>query len=345
MKEFGSDFNTIDGYQTNESSLIKDYKNVLLMANGRQCIEALIRILKWKRLWMPEYFCYNIIEYLQKNTGIDIVFYNDYPGNDDEMVISNLNFQDGDVLFRMNYFGLRYFRSEKQIPIPVIEDHSHDLTGDWATNSDADWCIASLRKVIPIPEGGILWSPKGHSLDFKSETTRINDELAFKRWRAMDEKDRYLRGKIIDKESFRLSFVETEDTFDVLDMSSIDKRSMEFLQSFDLSLWNSTKKRNWEILVGLASNNRIKVLRPERDDMVPFSLIILFENEMQQERIRRELISSSIYPAVLWHVPDHSHDEVRSFSKRMLSIHCDGRYKEKDIEELYNTINTIIRND
>lgn len=345
MKEFGSDFNTIDGYQTNESSLIKDYKNVLLMANGRQCIEALIRILKWKRLWMPEYFCYNIIEYLQKNTGIDIVFYNDYPGNDDEMVIPNLNFQDGDVLFRMNYFGLRYFRSEKQIPIPVIEDHSHDLTGDWATNSDADWCIASLRKVIPIPEGGILWSPKGHSLDFQSESTRINDELAFKRWRAMDEKDRYLRGEIIDKESFRLSFVETEDAFDVLDMSSIDKRSMEFLQSFDLSLWNSTKKRNWEILVGLASNNRIKVLRPERDDMVPFSLIILFENEMQRERIRRELISSSIYPAVLWHVPDHSHDEVRSFSKRMLSIHCDGRYKEKDIEELYNTINTIIRND
>lgn len=345
MKEFGSDFHFIDSYDSGRAHLTDVFRGATLLADGRQCVVVLIRQYGWKRIWMPEYFCYNIIEYLQRKTGIEVSFYYDYPGNDDNMAISDISFMEGDVLLRMNYFGLRSFRSERQIPVPVIEDHSHDLTGDWATNSDADWCIASLRKVIPIPEGGILWSPKGHSLDFKSESTRINDELAFKRWRAMDEKDRYLRGEIIDKESFRLSFVETEDAFDVLDMSCIDKRSMEFLQGFDLSLWNSTKKRNWEILVGLASNNRIKVLRPERDDMVPFSLIILFENEMQRDRIRRELISSSIYPAVLWHVPDHSHDEVRSFSKRMLSIHCDGRYKEKDIEELYNTINAIIRND
>lgn len=321
------------------------YRDAVLMADGRQCIEVLIQRNRWKRLWMPEYFCYNIIEYLQKNTGIDISFYTDYPGNDDDKVISNLTFREGDVLLRMNYFGLRSFRSTKDIPVPVIEDHSHDLVGDWAMNSDADWCIASLRKIIPIPEGGIVWSPKNNKLIFHLVQTAINNDLAQKRWRAMEEKGQYLRGIIDDKELFRSLYIETEEALDELDISLIDEKSRHYLESFDLGNWNITKKKNWEILSRLDSNTGVQVVRQESENLTPFSLVLLFGDETNRERVRKKLIESSVYPAVLWYVPDGAHDEVRSFSKRMLSIHCDARYGENDIEELYNTINTIIRND
>lgn len=60
----------------------------------------------------------------------------------------------------MNYFGLRTSRSNQSLPIPVIEDHSHDLLGRWPLYSDADWCIASIRKTLPTIEGGMVWSPK-----------------------------------------------------------------------------------------------------------------------------------------------------------------------------------------
>lgn len=345
MKEFGSDFHLIDSFNSEQRHLTDMYRDAVLMADGRQCIEVLIQRNRWKRLWMPEYFCYNIIEYLQKNTGIDISFYTDYPGNDDDKVISNLTFREGDVLLRMNYFGLRSFRSTKDIPVPVIEDHSHDLVGDWAMNSDADWCIASLRKIIPIPEGGIVWSPKNNKLFFHLVQTAINNDLAQKRWRAMEEKGQYLRGIIGDKELFRSLYIETEEALDELDISLIDEKSRHYLESFDLSNWNITKKKNWEILSRLDSNTGVQLVRQESENLTPFSLVLLFDDETNRERVRKKLIGSSVYPAVLWYVPDGAHDEVRSFSKRMLSIHCDARYSENDIEELYNTINTIIRND
>lgn len=345
MLEFGSDFHLVDGGDSHQGSLMEKYQGATYLADGRQCIEVLIRQNRWKRLWMPEYFCYNIIEYLQKNTGIDISFYTDYPGNDDKEVVSNLDFEEGDVLLRMNYFGLRSFRSTKDIPVPVIEDHSHDLVGDWAMNSDADWCIASLRKIIPIPEGGIVWSPKNNKLIFHLVQTAINNDLAQKRWRAMEEKGQYLRGIIDDKELFRSLYIETEETLDELDISLIDEKSRHYLESFDLGNWNITKKKNWEILSRLDSNTGVQVVRQESENLTPFSLVLLFDDETNRERVRKKLIESSVYPAVLWYVPDGAHDEVRSFSKRMLSIHCDARYSENDIEELYNTINTIIRND
>ena len=345
MKEFGSDFHFLSSFNTDCVWLNDTFPQAHLLADGRLCILALIKQYRWKRIWMPEYFCYNIIEYLRIQTGIEVVFYVDYPGNDDEKIISALSFKDGDVLLRMNYFGLRSFRSEKCVPIPVIEDHSHDIIGDWAINSDADWCIASLRKIIPIPEGGILWSPKGLSFDTNLNQTLSNSELSRKRWKAMEMKGGYLKGDIREKELFRTLFLETEDAFDNLELSLIDEKSKYYIEHFDIFNWYNAKRRNWDILRKLESNKGIEVILPEFENLNPFSFIVLFENEEKKERIRRKLIESSIYPAVLWNVPCDAHDVVQYFSKRMLSIHCDGRYTEKDVEELYNKINLIIQND
>ena len=162
MKEFGSDFHLIDSFLSKRAHLTDVYREVVLMADGRQCIVTLIQQYGWKRMWMPEYFCYEVIATIAKQTGIEIVYYLDLPKGNDGMMVEALPYQNGDVLFRVNYFGMRDFRSNKNIPIPVIEDHSHDLLGHWALYSDADWCIASLRKTLPLPEGGMMWSPKGH---------------------------------------------------------------------------------------------------------------------------------------------------------------------------------------
>ena len=345
MREFGSDFQIVKSYQVEKALLMGIFHDEVLFADGRHCIEALIRQYCWKRLWMPSYFCYNIIEYLQKTTGIEIVFYNDYPGNDDRKTISELGFQEGDVLFRMNYFGLRSFRSTKDIPVPVIEDHSHDLIGDWAMNSDADWCIASLRKIIPIPEGGILWSPRRYKLDCYPEQSFSNMALAQKRWHAMEEKEKYIVGLADNKELFRELYLETENALDDLELSSIDERSRDFLYHFNIDAWYKAKKRNWKMLSKLSSIKGITVVLPESENLTPFSCIVLFENHSERERVRKELINTSIYPAVLWNVPENVDREVSSISKRILSIHCDGRYNESEMQYLLNTINKIIQND
>lgn len=342
MREFGSDFHVIKGYQSDNAHPLDIYRDKVFLADGRHCIEILIRQYGWKRLWMPEYFCYNIIEYLQKKTGIEIVFYVDYPGNDDNQTITNLDFQIGDALLRMNYFGSRSFRSEKSIPVPVIEDHSHDLIGEWAKNSDADWCIASLRKIIPIPEGGVMWSPKRHHLEIEPQQSTSNISLAQMRWNAMEEKEKYLSGALENKELFRKAYLETEEGLDELDIALIDERSRVFLKSFDIERWYKAKKRNWQVLCQLTAKKGLKVLLPEASELVPFSFVVLFDNNDLRERVKKQLISSSVYPAVLWSVPDGVTEVVRGFSQRMLSIHCDGRYSEEETYCLLETINSII---
>jgi hypothetical protein len=341
MKEFGSDFHLIPECHYTQLRLTNTYRDVVMMADGRHCIIALIRQERWRRLWMPEYFCYDVIKTIKQLTGIEIALYPDYPLAKDKDIIKNLPYADGDVLFRINYFGMRNHRSEKDIPVPVIEDHTHDLMGHWALYSDADWCIASLRKSLPLPEGGILWSPKKKNVTIKLTNTEDNQRIANMRWQAMQMKYDYLNGTLSDKETFRKLYVETEEWFDTAELSLIDERSKDYLSRFDIDQWQKSKKNNWRLLYSLLSN-KIQSLQPEDDLCTMFSLVLLAESQEQRDMIRHRLIERSVYPAILWQVPEKTNEDVQDFSHRMLSIHCDGRYSEEDIRLLAEIVNQAI---
>ena len=152
MKEFGSDFHYIA--PTGGSDTLQDFfPSANYYADGRQALIDLYRSQGWQRLWMPEYFCYDVIESL-KEAGLELVFYTDYPDyHDDSKAIEAIqrkgHFRPTDAILRVNYFGTRSYRDVEKLNIPVVEDHTHDLIGGWAINSHADWCIASLRKSLP----------------------------------------------------------------------------------------------------------------------------------------------------------------------------------------------------
>ena len=337
-KEFGSDFQYIDTYQSNTTKWIDDFYNPLFMSNGRQCIIALIQKEKWKRIWIPEYFCYEVINTILSQTNIKIVYYSDYPLNRDDDIIKNLPYREGDVLLRVNYFGIRTYRNNQDLPIPIIEDHSHNIRSRWALHSNADWCIASIRKTLPIPEGGILWSPKGNNHSINLSNTKENKEIARDRWLAMQMKYDYLYGRLLEKDNYRRLFLETEIQFDSSKLSLIDDKSREFLKRFDIDLWQKVKRHNWISLRSLISN-KIQILEPENESCNMFSFILLLENKKRRDSIRKKLIESSVYPAILWQVPNKTYPEVQDISNRMLSIHCDGRYNDDEIRQLASIIN------
>ena len=339
MKEFGSDFHHIDLYNSNRAHLTDVFKGAYMLADGRQCIVVLIRQYGWKRIWIPEYFCYEVIDTIKELTGIKIVFYKDNPFH--EELVEDLPFNDGDVLLRVNFFGIREHRSETGIPVPVIEDHTHDLLGHWALNSDADWCIASLRKTLPLPEGGMLWSPKGKSLSLELKNTKDNQLIADIRWQAMQMKSDYLNGALSNKEEFRRLYVETEEWFDTAELSSLDDKSKEYIALFDINLWQGAKRRNWMLLHSMLSD-KIEILQPEDDSCTMFSMVVLAESQKQRDLIRQKLIERAVYPAILWQVPKTANEKVQDFSHRMLSIHCDGRYNEDNIRQLADIVNQAI---
>ena len=338
MKEFGSDFHYVN--PTGGSNTLRDFfPSANYYADGRQALIDLYRSQGWQRLWVPEYFCYDVIESL-KEAGLELVLYMDYPGNDDNDN-ANVNFRVGDAVLRVNYFGTRGYRSPEKLNIPVVEDHTHDLIGSWAINSHADWCIASLRKSLPVPEGGMLWSPVGLKLPKAPEVSEENEKIAAIRWEAMRLKAQYLAGEDVEKQAFRAGFVDTEEYFDRAEVCALDAGSQAFLRSFDIRDWFNKKRENWELLCDIKKDG-VRVLMPENRGCYPFSLILVFTSVYDRDNVRKALIEKQIYPAILWNVPSPTEGEVFKMSNGMLSIHCDARYTKEEILQMKSIIESIL---
>lgn len=337
MKEFGSDFHYCD-YTLRDSNNSDEFNNVRYYSSGRHALEAIIRQEKWKRIWIPSYFCYEIIEHLS-SLGVEIKLYSDNPlVNSECMVIKSLPFENGDVLLRMNYFGFRTIRSNKELSIPVIEDHTHDIISDWSLNSDADWCIASIRKTLPVAAGGILWSPLKKKLPQQIKSTNDCEQMADIRYNAMQIKKKYL-SEGGDKNSFRNKYILSEELIEKLFISGMDNKTLEIFNAINVDKWTYVRKENWITAYNILSD-KFNILKPHSVNNNPFSLILLCDSLDDREKLRRYLIENSIFPAVLWKVPENTtFDSSRDFSNRMLSLHCDARYTKSDIEQMCKIIN------
>lgn len=346
MIEFGSDFHYISCFQSRDSTLCDFYQKANYYADGRQALIHLYQSQGWQRLWMPEYFCYDVIATLE-NAGLNIIYYQDWPDNrDDSKTLENIQrkgqFKPNDAILRVNFFGTRTKRSSENLLVAaVVEDHTHDLIGDWAMHSTADWCIASLRKTLPIPEGGMLWSPMGLKLPEAPETSIENEQIAITRWEAMKLKARYLAGESVEKAAFRKGYIETEEYFDSASICALDKESQEYLKSFNIREWYNQKRVNWNLLKDIRKEG-VRVIRPESMGCYPFSLVLLFDSFDERDRVRKELIEHQVYPAVLWNVDVPTDGEIFKFSRGMLSIHCDARYTQEDILQLKSIIESIL---
>lgn len=351
MKEFGSDFHRCDNDFRGESNWLLTLGSVRTYACGRHAIDAIVTQEGWKKIWIPAYFCYEVIGHIA-STGIEVKLYDDNPlREDDEELVRALSYEEGDVLLRMNYFGLRGKRTNKGIPVPVIEDHTHDLISEWTSKSNADWCIASIRKSLPVAAGGILWSPIGFELPDKISSTDACEQMAELRYEGMQIKKNYLKGEVLAyeseqeyKDAFREKYLQSEEMIEVLGFSGMDRESKEIIQTMNLKLWTDLRYNNWRIAYELLKD-RFTILKSSEDrSWQPFSLIILCDNAEERTALRLHLLENKIYPAILWMVPENvEFYDVIDFSERMLSVHCDIRYSRKNIEKMCDIINKFKR--
>lgn len=342
MREFGSDFHKCDlDFLGANNRIAAISGNLRYYANGRLALDALIVQEKWRRIWIPAYFCYEVIEHI-RTKGIKVELYDDNPlENNDDYIVRSLPYIDGDVLLRVNYFGIRSFRNNKGICVPVIEDHSHDIISGWANNSNADWCIASIRKSLPIAAGGILWSPTNKAIPSQMDTLDLCEKMATIRYTAMNVKSAYLKNGG-NKNEFREMFIQTEEMIEKLDISGMDRETERIVERFDLDKWTEFRNRNWGIVRDLL-DKRFRLLMPWSNHLCnPFSVIIICNSLQERASLRQYLISKNVYPAILWQITeDIEFNNAKDFSERMLSIHCDARYNDNDIKVMCGVINSF----
>lgn len=322
-------------------------KSDLLFGSGRDALRALVAHgqskRNWRRLWVPSYFCQDVIAAL--DGGIAVLAYSDGP-LDLSPNFEKIDVRNGDALLVVNFFGLRGKPSFEEIDrnlVEIIEDHTHDPWSNWACTSEADWCIASLRKVLPIPDGGVLWSPLKKPLPSKAPICDEHNLASLEKLAAMILKRLYFEGRFTEKKVFREIASSGEHRISSREVSGIFKWTEDALDSFPIKTWREKRRKNHEVLSSeLSGLFGLTLLQSGVVDACPFSGILLFDSPECKNYMKDKLIASRIYPAILWPLGKPLvagiNQEYVDFSERMLSVHCDMRYGEDDMNFLAERI-------
>jgi hypothetical protein len=326
----------------------------LLMGSGRDCLRALLfhgRSRRgWRRLWLPGYFCQEVVAALSEI--LPLVIYDDTPLQASAVLPTEL-LHRGDVVLWVNFFGLRsgLFTGSGVNGVEVIEDYTHDPWAPGAWGDTADWCVASLRKTLPVPDGGALWSPRGHELPPAVPVTEERQLASLEKLAGMYLKSLYLAGHRVDKEAFRSLAMAGEANIASGKVSAMPAWTVELLKSFPVRQWREQRSRNFAVLHdGLAGLDGISVLFQSAGADVtwpptqgtPFSCILVCGTPERRETVRRALIMRKVYPAVLWPLEVPAVQDIPQaavdLSRRVLALHCDMRYSADDMEHLVEIV-------
>ncbi len=174
-----------------------------LFATGSGALTALVRSLEAPRLHVPSFFCTGVAELLAADAPL--AWYRHLPDERGPR-LDSLAVRPGDAVLAQNLFGRddrtpwdAWIRDHPDVI--VIEDHSHDPLSDWARTSTAAFAVASLRKTLPLPDGGLLWSPRGHAVPSPAGPA---SEGAGLKLAAMLLKSAWRDGEDVPKNAFRV---------------------------------------------------------------------------------------------------------------------------------------------
>jgi hypothetical protein len=286
------------------------------------------------KIWVPQYYCQHTLCWLKKFYPT-LHSYQIDPFNFNNAIAINDFAAKNDVVLINNYWGLSNMQASTAAKTAIIiEDHSHGWLSQSCQHSMADYCFSSIRKSLPIPLGGIAWSPKG-----KLTNTNFKEDASFYAlWDKMEEgmrlKKQFMEAKSdLDSNGYLKCFYEVEAGLNqnkkfVRLQESHKKAILQYL-AIDSIVY---KQDNLKILyAALEDNAYYKIIKKE--GRTAFGLGLLFKNQAHFQALRRHLIANKIYPSLLW--PDNSLDTDWQY---YLNIHIDFRYQAKEMAYIVRII-------
>lgn len=336
--EIGSEFSY---YNTslNEKKVLKfKEKNYMFTFSGRSSIETVLKSeVNIKKVLLPSYCCEAMLVPFRKN-GIIVDFYEVYYQNELKV---NINIaQDIDAILWCNYFGFEVDMPDMTRFIDrggiVIEDITHSLLSNQVYHQQSTYLIGSVRKWVPVLSGGICVSLKG-CLNETPQGYPEQEYIDIKK-RAMIQKQKYILGdKNVCKEEFLEMFSESNkwlaNNYSGL---KIDEESMGILNDMD---WDEARKKRSDNAIvlynGLNTCKNIKPLFDVHDMNCPLFVPVIVNKEHRQS-LRKYLTVNEIYCPIHWPKPN---DKCESNLYDIeLSLICDQRYNEKDMQRMIDVI-------
>jgi hypothetical protein len=312
---------------------------------GRHALVVLLRFLSQspRRLWVPSYFCFDVAEYWK--TFAEVVTYSDDPCRP-EPDWSTLRPGKDDLVVAVNYFGVRsgdpWRDWRRRNPCVLVEDHSHDPVSGWALRSNAEYAFASLRKTLPVPDGGILWSPRG--LPLPASGTGESEASTLKLSAMLWKRD-YLRGHASPdaKPIYRDWQRRGEVAFDRSQVSFVTELSRQYLSSGVPSAWRIRRGQNVRRLLSRLGKSKplLPLFAKWPLDAAPLGAVFAAPSQEQRDDLRQQLQECGVYCPVLWPPAKDCDPAARRLAERLLTIPTDQRYGARDMEKVASIVNRL----
>ena len=349
--EYGSEFDWDSNkpFETDEAT-DSILGAIQLLRGGRDALKVVAQDNSscYKNVLMPALSCSSMVSpFVDK--GYKATFYALRPDYSADISDIEAKLTNQTILVCMNYFGIQAILDEdlqrlrREYPSAIfVEDRTHDVLSERITAFTPDYTIASIRKWLAVPDGGLLWTNR----DIHTDCSTMDEKYTTIRTSALKRKSAYLKtGDRNIKKEYRLlqaEAVESVNTDKAIRGMSDD--SKQILKRIDYQKLISVRRENVNALKTclqpLADAGRLEFITdaPEKSTLY---FPILLSNEDVRDTVQRLAVSYDLYCPVIWPIPRGA-EGVSLVAERtancMLGIPCDQRYSTDDMRMVANTL-------
>lgn len=330
MREIGSEFWSVP-VQKRDSGLFPESTSWFL--SGRSALRAILEDLKGvKDAAIPSWCCDSMIKPFV-DAGVEVHF---YPVYWDGRLRREPDL-NRDVLLDVDYFGRDAARSDLSgYGGVVIRDATHSLFSK--PRDEADYVFGSLRKWCGVWSGGFAWTKDGRRLNTGEFS---DDDLKYLELRkeGMREKSRYIETGDGDKGYLGI-LGRAEELLENTGIAPAAPRDVELARKLDVATIRDVRIRNAKIL---RDAFRDRLILPELAPEACPLFAPIFVPDGKRDSLRRRLIERDIYCPVHWPISEyHRLDEkTETLYRSELSLVCDQRYDENDMDRIVETAKEI----
>ena len=315
----------IGGYFSLELPQREEYhKNAIRLNTGRNCLEYILRVRGYKKVYVPYYTCEAVMEPINK-LGIPYEFYHIEVHFE---IRDRFTVKEGEALLYTNYFGLKQRYVEQlaeTIGSRLIVDNTQAFYAKPIPGIDTFY---TCRKFFGVPDGAYLYCDK--VLEEEIEQDYSYDRVA------------HLVKRIdLSAEDGFKDFRRVDDGLDNQPIRKMSKLTQRMMQGVDYESAAQRRRANFQILhKALGKKNNLKFNL--EDDAVPMVYPFL----VPVKGLREKLIDNKIFVARYWpNVLDWTTNDDIDYllAYQMQPLPTDQRYGKDDVNRIIKIIKNYVK--
>lgn len=333
-----------------------EYHNILFKS-GRNAIKALARNLKEGQacVLLPIYTCETVIlPFLEEEWNVDYYQVNADLSVNIQSLLKKCEKLKPRAIFFHSYFGFNTLGEDINIieqlhsqDIIIIEDITQSIFSEHYIKC-ADYYVASLRKFIAIPDGGLVCSKKELNFPAIAEADHLLVETALN---AFNLKQIYMTKNHDEalKQQFRKKYQEINCLIAQNEVvQAISEESKKIFFSVNINKLKQKRVQNYNQLFRTINNisNLSPVIKQAIGKSVPLYLPVYVKND--RKVLQEYLARNNIYCPIIWPKPPQieikNDDIVDYMYKHMLCFPIDQRYGNEEMKKISDVLITYKNN-